>query len=319
MIERYNADLGKNLGNLLQRTLGLCARFPGGQRPVLGPATELEIAFWADVRSVLDTQVTPQWERLDMTAGLTGTMSISSRANQYVDHAAPWAAAKKGDTERLGTILATLLDALDWLSVLLWPVLPAKSGELRTQLGLPSLEPSIGRDVWPPERAGAAVGPLSAGNPLFPTYDAAATRAILDKLVPRISNVVAEEPTTAASLAALAVTPSAARVVDYEQFSAVDLRVGVVLTCERVPKKDKLLRLGVDLGEDAPRAIVAGLAKSFTPEVLVGRRVVVVANLAPRDFGKGLVSHGMLLATGPEDALELATVVGDSKPGSRLK
>ena len=90
-------------------------------------------------------------------------------------------------------------------------------------------------------------------------------------------------------------------------------------TCERVPKKDKLLLLSVDLGEPAPRTIVAGLALSFKPEDLVGKRVVVVANLAPRDFGKGLVSHGMVLATGPSEALTLATVPESAPPGARLK
>jgi len=107
--------------------------------------------------------------------------------------------------------------------------------------------------------------------------------------------------------------------ISYEAFAAVDLRVGVVKTCERVPKKDKLLKLAVDVGEPEPRTIVAGLALSFQPGDLVGRRVVVVANLAPRDFGKGLVSHGMLLATGPSEKLILATVADDAAPGAKLK
>jgi len=92
-----------------------------------------------------------------------------------------------------------------------------------------------------------------------------------------------------------------------------------VRTCERVPKKDKLLKLSVELGEPEPRTIIAGLALSFAPETLVGRKVIVVANLAPRDFGKGLVSHGMLLATGPSEALTLATVEGEVAPGAKLK
>lgn len=107
--------------------------------------------------------------------------------------------------------------------------------------------------------------------------------------------------------------------VTYEQFSAVDLRVGIVRTCERIPKKDKLLRLTVDVGEAEPRIIVAGLALSFQPEQLVDRKVIVVANLAPRDFGKGVVSHGMLLATGTSEKLTLATVAGDASPGDRLR
>jgi methionyl-tRNA synthetase len=107
--------------------------------------------------------------------------------------------------------------------------------------------------------------------------------------------------------------------ISYDAFAAVDLRVGVVTACERVPKKDKLLKLAVDVGEPEARPIVAGLALSFQPEDLVGRRVVVVANLAPREFGKGLVSHGMLLATGPSEKLVLATVAGDAPPGAKLK
>src|SRR5205807_8458269 len=84
--------------------------------------------------------------------------------------------------------------------------------------------------------------------------------------------------------------------IDYDTFTGVDLRVGLVKTCERVPRKDKLLRLSVDLGEAEPRTIIAGLALSFKPEDLVGKKIIVVANLEPRDFGKGLVSEGMLLA-----------------------
>ena len=113
--------------------------------------------------------------------------------------------------------------------------------------------------------------------------------------------------------------PAPGSAIAYDQFAAVDLRIGVVRTCERVPKKDKLLLLTVDIGEPSPRTIVAGLALSFTPEQLVGRRVVVVANLAPRDFGKGLVSHGMILASGPSEKLVLASVDGDAAPGAKLK
>ena len=133
---------------------------------------------------------------------------------------------------------------------------------------------------------------------------------------PTRTTLISAAPEATVAPPGAAAAPSA---VTYDQFSAIDLRVGLVMTCERVPKKDKLLRLQVDLGEPEPRLIVAGLAQTFAPEALVGRRVVVVANLAPRDFGKGLVSHGMILATGPSDALKLATIGDDVAPGSRLK
>ena len=113
--------------------------------------------------------------------------------------------------------------------------------------------------------------------------------------------------------------PDTRVLVPFDDFAKVDLRVGHVLSCEPVKGKDKLLRLSVDLGEHEPRQIIAGLALSFTPDALVGRNVVVVANLAPRDFGKGLVSNGMILASGPSEKLVLATVAGEAAPGAKLK
>jgi methionyl-tRNA synthetase len=274
-------------------------------------------------------EIVPFWESLQVHQALASTIGISSSANQYVDRAAPWAVAKKGDEARVETILATLLEVLGWLSVLIWPVMPTKSDAMRAQLGLPPVRPSIGKDLWPGGAASTSSyrgEELGTAVPLFPTYDPDAVHALLDKLVPKIvSNVSTEAspetPSSDPKAMATAGSPGAiaTATVTYDEFTAIDLRVGVVLACERVPKKDKLLRLSVDLGEPAPRQIVAGLARTFTPEALVGRRVVVVANLVPRDFGKGLVSQGMLLATGAEDALELATVAGDAKAGMRLK
>lgn len=103
--------------------------------------------------------------------------------------------------------------------------------------------------------------------------------------------------------------------ISINTFNQADLRVGLVLSAERIPKKDKLLDLRVDLGEPEPRRIVAGLGKAFTPEQLVGQRVIVVANLEPRDFGKGMVSRGMILAAGDGDSLSLVTINDQAKPG----
>jgi methionyl-tRNA synthetase len=151
---------------------------------------------------------------------------------------------------------------------------------------------------------------------------------MLEKLVPKLEVAAVEKTGAAPQAGAVAATTTAeSAIVAYDDFAKVDLRVGVVKTCEKVPRKDKLLRLTVDLGEPEPRTIVAGLALSFTPEQLVGRKVIVVANLAPREFGSAefdgkkvkLVSHGMLLATGPSEDLRLATIEGDAPPGARLK
>jgi methionyl-tRNA synthetase len=215
------------------------------------------------------------------------------------------------------------LRVLEALAVMLWPAMPNKSDAMRAQLGLAPLDPKVDVVVWPdglpPARAGLALAPA---GPLFPTFDDKAQQTLLDRLVPKSAAPPAPAKEGAAAVVPLVPPKRPAEdsgVIDYDQFSKVDLRVGLVKTCEKVPKKDKLLRLTVDLGEAEPRTIVAGLALSFEPTALVGRRVVVVANLAPRDFGGKLISHGMLLATGPSEALHLATIDEDALPGARLK
>jgi methionyl-tRNA synthetase len=320
MIERYNADLGKNLGNLLARTLGLCAKMTGGKVPPAGEPTALEKDL-LDVAEGHARAALEAWDGLEPHRALERTWAIASAANQYVDRAAPWAEDKKGRRGRVEAILGTLLSVLGALSKLIWPVLPTKSDEMRRQLGLAPLAPAVGVDVlsggFDARRPGED---LALGSSLFPTLDAAGARALVDALTPRLPDAPAPEAPSAAASATASPAPEAApSTVTYDQFAAVDLRVGLVRSCEAVPKKDKLLKLAVDVGEPAPRTIVAGLALSFKPADLVGRKVVVVANLAPREFSKGLVSHGMLLATGPSDKLVLATVDAEAPPGARLK
>jgi len=324
MIERYNADLGKNLGNLLARTLGLCAKMTAGKVPPAGEWTPLEQDLHAAIEASWRDAI-EAWDRIELHRALERTWAIASAANQYVDRAAPWTEDKKGNRARVDTILHTLLGVLGALSQLAWPVLPAKSDEMRAQLGLEAIRPSVGRDWLAPRIATRAAGEsLRPGAPLFPTVDEDGARALLETLTPKVegggATATATATTTATATATATTTATAtATAITHDQFAAVDLRVGVVRACERVPKKDKLLRLAVDLGEAEPRTIIAGLALSFQPEQLVGRKVVVVANLAPRDFGKGVVSHGMLLATGPSEALTLATVEGNVAPGSKMK
>ncbi|MGA3119865.1 MAG: methionine--tRNA ligase, partial [Polyangiaceae bacterium] len=170
MVERYNADLGKNLGNLLARTLGLCLKFNVAKVPSATP-TELEQDLLAEARRACD-RAREAWDSRAPHRALEVTMALSSSANQYVDRAAPWAEAKKDDRERVHTILATLLEVLGSLSVMIWPVLPAKSDEMRAQLGLPPVAPKEGLDLWPRGANERSAGePLNPGPPLFPTID----------------------------------------------------------------------------------------------------------------------------------------------------
>ena len=339
LLERFNADLGKNLGNLLSRVLGLCAKMTGNKHPDDDVATDTELEKELTTtyeRCVGDARIA--WQDLQPHLALEHTWRLASAANQYVDRTAPWSEAKNGNTARVNKILSRLLRVLEALSVMIWPAMPRKSDAMRVQLGLPPVRASIGVDIWPHEMPGIrAERELGHATPLFPVLDAKAQEALLAKLAPPKAPLPAEAPAPKPGSEA-ATAPSTAlsgqAVITYDDFAKVDLRVGLVRTCERVPKKDKLLRLTVDIGEAAPRTIVAGLALTFSPESLVGRNVVVVANLAPREFGKTpsgekLVSHGMLLATGPSEALTLATVADEKRderpnesgaePGARLK
>ncbi len=330
LVARYNADLGNALGNLLQRVLPFCHRvFEGLVPPDDAPPEEHEALLSGvpeSLRMAGEAFATPAPH-----VALERIWSALRDANAYVDRSAPWDAAKKGDKPRLAGIVVRVLRLLESVSVALWPVMPGKADELRLQLGLGPVSPSVGLDLWPSGAtalvAGAKLGEVAA---LFPRIDPdrqAELIASLGLAPPAPAAVAVAAPSAPAAPAASAPAPGAPQAaaadqppsIAYDDFAKVDLRVGVVVAAERVPRKDKLLSLRVDLGEAEPRAIVAGLALSFAPEALVGKRVLVVANLEPRTFGKGLVSHGMILASGPSESLTLATVSGEPAAGSRVK
>jgi methionyl-tRNA synthetase len=332
LLERYNADLGKNVGNLLSRVIGLCTKMTNGKHPDDDVATdgpleaELFDAYEQNVSAARDA-----WQNLAPHLALDHTMKLANAANLYVAKTEPWAEAKNGNTGRVNKILSRMLRVLEAISVMLWPAMPIKSDAMRAQLGLPPVRAGVGIDIWPLKLPSIRAGlDLANAGPLFPTYDEKAQKELLERLVPKIEKTAesdAAKPAAKVGSAAVTATPTDGGTIAYDELAKVDLRVGLILTSEKVPKKDKLLRLTVDLGEAEPRTIVAGLALSFTPEALVGKKVIVVANLAPREFGSAefdgkkvkLVSHGMLLASGPSEDLRLATIDGDAAPGSRLK
>ena len=319
LLTRYNADLGKNLGNLVQRTLGLCTKFFESKVPPLSADTELETQLAKDVGVEL-VKANEAWTRHEPHQGLEATFAVSSLLNTYIDRAKPWATGKS-DLAYCGHTLHTILRELVKLSVWIWPVVPDKADAMRAALGLGPLVGKHGVDHFATYDVLVAGAALVPGAPLFPTYDQERMEAVLSELKPvAVEPVKTEEPppTIRREPEAPAPAPELGPIA-YDDFAKVDLRAGLIVAAERVPRKDKLLKLSVDVGEEAPRQIVAGLALTFGPDELVGRRVVVVANLAPRDFGKGLVSHGMLLASGPSEALHLATVPEAVMPGSKLK
>jgi methionyl-tRNA synthetase len=239
-------------------------------------------------------------------------------ANKYVDQTAPWNLAKNGDVKRLKQVAYTVLEALRWIGVMLWPVMPRKCDALRKQLGLPPLLPTVGVDGWPSAWGGLVGGTeTKPEGALFPRFEKDQEEAVLRRLgvsekLPTTSP--SPSPTTTTSTS----TATATSTITIDDVVKVELRVALVQSAEKVPKSDKLLKLIVDAGDGQPRQILAGIALHYAPEDLVGKRIVIVANLAPRKM-MGLESNGMVLAASDEGGLSALFVDKPVAPGSKVK
>ncbi len=303
VLNRYATDLGNTLGNLLNRV-----------HPFAPPA--LEAADYGpleqELRSAMEKAAKSAAEAFDAcspTRALEAIWAGLSAANVYVDKAAPWT-ARKQDPGRVGTIVTTLAEVLEAASVMVAPVMPAVAAGMREQLGLEPLTAELDRDQWPLTMGCRPPGTgLKPGEPLFPRLDKARAAALLTEFA---------SPAKADETPATADPPPSKPTVAFDDFAKLDLRVGVVVAAEKVKKKDRLLALQVDVGDAEPRHLVAGIAGSYQPEAIVGRRVVVLCNLEPRKFGKGLVSEGMLLAVNTADGVTLLAVDGEPPVGSAV-
>lgn len=327
LVGRINADLANDLGNLFSRVLAMTGKFCGSVTPVPGPDTDLELSLKNLVReSIANYQ--SLFRRVRFSNALESLWELVRALNKYVDTAAPWSLAKSGQHERVGTVLYTLLECMRKIALHLWPVMPAKSGQMLAQLGLPVTDAGPESGALLPEvedfgllLPGTAVA--SASN-LFPRIEVKAanadapagktgrekTRDSSETEAPASGGHPEKQEGHEAGNTDIKENQA---LIGIDDFKKVDLRIGTVLSCERHPNADKLLRLMVDLGEERPRQILAGLAEFFSPDVLAGRQVVVVANLASRMM-RGLESQGMILAVRTEDGMALLGV--DSSPGS---
>ncbi len=327
LFARYKGELGDGLGNLLQRVLGSFVKNSfAGNVPVIDTSalTDLDHALMARAQESARVAAL-QLEDINPNRALDAIWELVAAANKYVDQTEPWKLAKQGDLKRLGEVVYTVLESLRFLGVMLWPFMPEKCDALLTQLGLDKLVPSVGHDLWP-----ASFGALPAGTqtrtatPLFPRFDKDQEAAILAKLSPKVvmeekldSKVDGAAKLAEAAPAKPAEIAAAKDNIVIDDFAKADLRVALILHAERVPKSDKLLRLEVDLGPLGTRQILAGIGKHYAPEDVIGKRVVVLANLPPRKM-MGLESQGMVLAAGDGSALSVLNPQKDMAPGSAI-
>ena len=313
LIGRYNSELANGLGNLASRTLTMINQYRGGAIPA-GTDEAIQKAACGAIRATAEA-----FYNFDFSKGLESIWSLLSAVDKFIVEQAPWTLAKKQESEsqaKLDRALYTSAEALRVATALLSPILPESCANIWTQLGMPVPLESVRLDslAWGQLRAGQKIGPIAA---VFPRIEA---KPAIDKMRELEAQVSAEQAVLLGKTSAAAEpqTPAGPQIT-IDDFAKVELRVGQVISAERVKGADKLLHLKVDLAEAEPRSIVAGIAEAYAPEVLIGRKVVIVANLAPRKL-RGLTSNGMIVAASVEGGKPvLAGFLEDIPVGARLK
>ena len=313
---RFNAELANDLGNLVNRSLTLLGKYAAQLTPAYTGAVAsqpLHAAFATATAQAIDATA-QAFEAFAPSRALEAIWKLVREGNAYVDKSAPWQLAKDpAKRAELAHVLHMLAASIGVIGGLVAPVLPTTGRTLRAWVGIGAAE----RNSWPV--AGDLVKLVDAASiidkptPLFPRLDDKAQDKIFNDMVPPA--LAAGTPPPVAAPAAPAAAPAQ---IQYDDFAKLELKVGTVLSAGAVPKKDKLLHLQVDLGEAKPRTIIAGIAQAFAPDTLVGKQVIVVANLAPRKMA-GLVSEGMILAAGGEQILGLSAIDRDVPPGTPVK
>ena len=352
LIERATADLSKGLGNLTARTLSMISKYRDGRVP----SGKIEEANYIHARragvdpdggeivSVLEharDEFIRRFDNFEFSQALETLWSVIARIDKMISDSKPWVLIKyQQQSETLNAVLYRASETLRWLAVMLYPVMPAASTSIYRQLGLNG-------DLVVADPAGLNWGELEPGTAIgeslavFPQIDKVKVMSEIKEGGPEVGNDMFSElnksrpgdmtkawsgaaealrTDRAAASAEQEVAPPEEQFITIDDFLKVELRVGEVKVAERIPKADKLLRFEIDLGEEKPRQILAGLAEYYEPEKLIGRKVVVVANLKPRKM-RGLESQGMICAASltEEDNPAIATFLEDVKIGARLK
>jgi methionyl-tRNA synthetase len=327
LVQRYNADLANGLGNLASRTLTMITRYFRGEVPYpsrAGSRAAEENAI-ADTARRTITDFHALFEQRQFSRALEAAWGLVSAVDKYIVESQPWALGEKQDDEsrsRLGTILYTSAEALRIVTALAHPVIPEATAKIWAQMGLGDIRQFPLSDLqWGQLKLGTRLSEVQA---VFPRADKSAVERMqhMEEQERSAAAVAVDEermqavaPAAAPPLQAVATTDGK---ISIEDFAKVELRVGQVKVAERVKGADKLLRLEVDLGTEV-RQVVAGIAEAYAPETLVGRKVVVVVNLAPRKL-RGLESNGMIVAASPEGGKPvLASFLEDVPVGTRLK
>ncbi len=311
VISRMNSDLSNDLGNLFSRVLSMAAKYNDSKIPSPAKFNDDDMAIRTLANDAVCNYI-QMVKQVKFAAGLEALWELVRALNKYVDTQAPWTLAKNNEFERLNTVMYVLLDGMEKIATTLWAIMPTISSAMLEQLGLQA------------NKDNAPTTDFVAYANTFDNIKVGATLSVKSNLFPRIEvekPVKVEKPKKEnkkeAKKELVENTAGSKDTIDFTDFQKLDLRVGKVLSAEQHPNADKLLKLMIDLGEEAPRQIISGLAEHFKPEDILGKQVCVVCNLAPRKI-RGLESNGMVLTAESDKILRLLTADGEVAPGSNI-